>query len=94
MDKFSPNLCASNADSLREAFGKALIPLAQKNKNFVVFDADVAEEQVPIILEPLSSTIFPIWYSRTKYDVSGCWHVYLRRYTYCKHFCCILFKGL
>ena len=42
MDKFSPNLCASNADSLREAFGKALIPLAQKNKNFVVFDADVA----------------------------------------------------
>ncbi len=37
-----PTLIGANGDSLREAFGKALVKLANKNKDFVVFDADVA----------------------------------------------------
>ncbi len=37
-----PDLIGSQGDSLREAFGKALIKLAVQHKNFVVIDADVA----------------------------------------------------
>ena len=38
----TPSLIGSSGDSLREAFGKKLVELGKKNKNFVVFDADVA----------------------------------------------------
>ena len=38
----SPSLIGSSGDSLREAFGRSLVALAPKYKNFVVFDADVA----------------------------------------------------
>ncbi len=38
----SPSLIASSGDSLREAFGKSLVELSTKYKNFVVLDADVA----------------------------------------------------
>ena len=38
----SPSLIGSSGDSLREAFGRSLVSLASKYKNFVVFDADVA----------------------------------------------------
>ena len=38
----APDLIASNGDSLREAFGKALVKLADKYPDFVVLDADVA----------------------------------------------------
>src|SRR6266851_2073034 len=37
-----PLLIGSSGDSLREAFGKALVQLATKYPNFVVFDADIA----------------------------------------------------
>lgn len=37
-----PILLGSGGDSLREAFGKALVKLAARYPNFVVFDADVA----------------------------------------------------
>jgi transketolase len=37
-----PILIGSSGDSLREAFGKALVQLAPKYPNFVVFDADIA----------------------------------------------------
>ena len=38
----SPALVGSSGDSLREAFGKALVDLADRYPNFVVLDADVA----------------------------------------------------
>lgn len=38
----SPALIASNGDSLREAFGKALSSLADEFSNLVVLDADIA----------------------------------------------------
>lgn len=38
----APLLIGSSGDSLREAFGKALVQLAPKYPNFVVFDADIA----------------------------------------------------
>ncbi|MDA9980730.1 transketolase family protein [Pelagibacterales bacterium] len=38
----NPTLIGTNGDSLREAFGKALVELADQYPNFVVFDADVA----------------------------------------------------
>jgi transketolase len=37
-----PFLLGSQGDSLREAFGKALVKLAATYENFVVFDADIA----------------------------------------------------
>jgi transketolase len=37
-----PILIGSSGDSLREAFGKALVQLSPKYPNFVVFDADIA----------------------------------------------------
>jgi transketolase len=37
-----PLLIGTSGDSLREAFGKALVQLAPKYSNFVVFDADIA----------------------------------------------------
>ena len=42
----NPTLIGTNGDSLREAFGKALVELADQYPNFVVFDADVAGGQV------------------------------------------------
>lgn len=41
-DNNTPSLIGSSGDSLREAFGKKLVDLGEKNINFVVFDADVA----------------------------------------------------
>lgn len=38
----APSLIGSSGDSLREAFGKALVELADKYENFVVLDGDVA----------------------------------------------------
>jgi transketolase len=38
----APLLIGSSGDSLREAFGKALVQLAPRYTNFVVFDADIA----------------------------------------------------
>lgn len=38
----SPLLIGESGDSLREAFGKALVELAERYPRFVVFDADVA----------------------------------------------------
>lgn len=38
----APNNIALSGDSLREAFGKALVELGRKDQDFVVFDADVA----------------------------------------------------
>jgi transketolase len=38
----TPALIGSSGDSLREAFGKQLVKLANKYSNFVVFDADIA----------------------------------------------------
>jgi len=38
----TPLLLGSHGDSLREAFGKALVRLAETRPNFVVFDADIA----------------------------------------------------
>jgi transketolase len=38
----APLLIGTSGDSLREAFGKALVQLAPKYSNFVVFDADIA----------------------------------------------------
>lgn len=38
----SPSLIGTSGDSLREAFGKKLVELGVDNKNFVVFDADIA----------------------------------------------------
>jgi len=40
--KNGPDLIGTQGDSLREAFGKALVKLADQHKNFVVLDADVA----------------------------------------------------
>ena len=37
-----PIQIGSSSDSLREAFGLALVSIGKKNKDFVVFDADVA----------------------------------------------------
>jgi len=37
-----PNLIGSSGDSLREAFGKALVRLAEDDNRIVVFDADIA----------------------------------------------------
>jgi transketolase len=37
-----PLLIGTSGDSLREAFGKALVQLAPRYTNFVVFDADIA----------------------------------------------------
>jgi transketolase len=37
-----PLLIGTSGDSLREAFGKALVQLAPRYPNFVVFDADIA----------------------------------------------------
>lgn len=37
-----PSLIGTSGDSLREAFGKALVELAERYPKFVVFDADVA----------------------------------------------------
>lgn len=37
-----PSLIGTNGDSLREAFGKTLVELAERYPKFVVFDADVA----------------------------------------------------
>src|SRR5260370_35324771 len=37
-----PLLIGTSGDSLREAFGKALVQLAPKYSNLVVFDADIA----------------------------------------------------
>ena len=37
-----PLLIGTSGDSLREAFGKALVELAKTHQNFVVFDADIA----------------------------------------------------
>jgi transketolase len=41
-DKEEPFLIGSTGDSLREAFGRALVSLAEKYPRFVVLDADVA----------------------------------------------------
>ncbi len=41
-EKTSPQLIGTSGDSLREAFGKSLVKLAEKYPNFVVLDADVA----------------------------------------------------
>jgi transketolase len=38
----APLLIGTSGDSLREAFGKALVTLAPRYPNFVVFDADIA----------------------------------------------------
>lgn len=38
----APQLIGSSGDSLREAFGKALVDMAERYPNFVVFDADIA----------------------------------------------------
>jgi transketolase len=38
----APQLIGSSGDSLREAFGKALVKLADRYPNFVVLDADIA----------------------------------------------------
>ncbi len=38
----APSLIGSSGDSLREAFGKSLVELAERYPKFVVFDADVA----------------------------------------------------
>jgi len=40
--KGTPDLIGSSGDSLREAFGKTLVKLAERYPNFVVFDADIA----------------------------------------------------
>ena len=40
--KSSPSLIGTSGDSLREAFGKTLVELADRYPKFVVFDADVA----------------------------------------------------
>ena len=37
-----PYLIGTSGDSLREAFGKTLVKLAERYPNFVVFDGDVA----------------------------------------------------
>ena len=37
-----PSLIGTSGDSLREAFGKTLVKLAERYSNFVVFDADIA----------------------------------------------------
>ena len=42
VDTAAPQLIGSSGDSLREAFGKALVRLAEHNPDFVVFDADIA----------------------------------------------------
>lgn len=42
IEAINPLLIGSSGDSLREAFGKALVDLANDNENFVVFDADIA----------------------------------------------------
>ncbi len=41
-ENLKPTLIGTNGESLREAFGKTLVELAQQNEKFVVFDADVA----------------------------------------------------
>ncbi len=38
----APQLIGSSGDTLREAFGRALVELARAGREFVVFDADVA----------------------------------------------------
>ena len=38
----APQLIGSSGDTLREAFGRTLVALAQAEREFVVFDADVA----------------------------------------------------
>lgn len=38
----APQLIGSSGDTLREAFGRALVALAREERPFVVFDADVA----------------------------------------------------
>jgi transketolase len=38
----APTLIGTSGDSLREAFGKALVSLAERYTNFVVLDADIA----------------------------------------------------
>lgn len=38
----APALIGTSGDSLREAFGKTLVNLAERYPNFVVFDADIA----------------------------------------------------
>lgn len=40
--KDAPQLLGSSGDTLREAFGRALVELAAKHPNFVVLDGDVA----------------------------------------------------
>ena len=40
--KSGPALIGTSGDSLREAFGKTLVKLAERYRNFVVFDADIA----------------------------------------------------
>ena len=42
IENLKPTLVSTNGDSLREAFGKALVKLGEENEKFVVFDADVA----------------------------------------------------
>ncbi len=41
-ERSTPTLVGTSGDSLREAFGKALVELGQKRDDFVVLDADVA----------------------------------------------------
>lgn len=41
-NKSGPALIGTSGDSLREAFGKVLVNLAERYPNFVVFDADIA----------------------------------------------------
>lgn len=42
MNESKPSLIGISGDSLREAFGKALVELAQEFPNFVVLDADIS----------------------------------------------------
>src|SRR3990172_2669831 len=42
MRESAPQLIGSSGDSLREAFGKALVELADRYPSFVVLDADIA----------------------------------------------------
>src|ERR1041385_6299910 len=42
MSETAPALIGTSGDSLREAFGKALVPLAEEFPNLVVLDADIA----------------------------------------------------
>jgi len=42
IDMFTPNLIGTSGDSLREAFGKTLVKIADDFPNMVILDADIA----------------------------------------------------